>query len=169
MEKEMMEELERQREQQRQEELARQVIMLSTCQSSVKAMIRCSYMWHTLREQSDLFSQPTQLHIVLNVYYTNFVQKRLIKVFFRSYLLKVQSGVVRVLTRIFSWILNCSLIENLNVLPFFTFNNNMHVICTYETDSFCMNCCIVKCKCHKGDRLAFLNCSLDCPWQSRSL
>lgn len=102
MEKEMMEELERQREQQRREELARQVTA-APLNSHVQMQLLLILLLHMTRitVQQDLFSPLMNTISTFQCYMSTYkLKKKLIKVLFRSYLLKVQSGVVRVLTRI---------------------------------------------------------------------
>lgn len=97
MEKEMMEELERQREEQKREELARQVTALFPCQSCVNASKEIAFSHDNSSAMTTyivIASNKITISVKLNVLYQHFKQK-LIKVLFRSYLLKVLSGVVR--------------------------------------------------------------------------
>lgn len=101
MEKQMMEELEREREQQRREELARQVTAAArqqSCATAIHSYIAFTHDPDPNHSAITIFYCSCSFYTLCTVLISTLYANQLMRVLFRSYLLKVQSGVVRVLT-----------------------------------------------------------------------
>lgn len=144
MEKEMMEELERQREHQRREEMARQVTARPGHQSCATAnnthFALTHDQAHTTITINVVLAALIKTQCTVQCFLIPTLYDKLIRELFRSYLLKVQSGVVRVTLKNFLFNLFQSqfMADILTKETIYSFT--MHVSCTWRQFPFSHNC-----------------------------